>query len=58
MGEFCLLTCPISEILKMNQLEPGDLLFSDQHESPLLGRQFSARWTDFTTQKYRGCTIF
>ena len=44
--------------LKMNQLEPGDLVFSDQYESPLLGRQFSARGNDLTTQKFRGGTIF
>jgi hypothetical protein len=45
-------------VLKMNQLEPGDLVFSDQHESPLLGHQFSARGNDLTTQKFRGGTIF
>jgi hypothetical protein len=45
-------------VLKMNKLEPGDLMFSDQYESPLLGRQFSARGNDLTTQKYRGGTIF
>jgi hypothetical protein len=44
--------------LKMNKLEPGDLVFSDQYESPLLGRQFSARGNDLTTQKYCGGTIF
>jgi hypothetical protein len=27
-------------VLKMNKLEPGDLIFLDQYESPLLGRQF------------------
>jgi hypothetical protein len=44
--------------LKMNQLEPGDLVFSDQYESPLLGRQFSMQGNDLTTQKYCGGTIF
>jgi hypothetical protein len=45
-------------ILKMNKLDPGDLVFSDQYESPLLGRQFSARGNSLTTQKFRGGTIF
>jgi hypothetical protein len=27
-------------ILKMNKLEPGDLVFSDQYEPPLLGCQY------------------
>jgi hypothetical protein len=45
-------------VLKMNRLEPGDLVFSDQYESPLLGRQFSARGNNLTTQKFRGGTIF
>jgi hypothetical protein len=45
-------------ILKMNKLQPGDLIFSDQYESPLLGRQFSARGNDVTTQQFRGGTIF
>ena len=36
-------------ILKENKLEPGDLVFSDQYESPLLGRQFSARGKDVST---------
>jgi hypothetical protein len=44
--------------LKLNKLEPGDLVFSDQYESPLLGRQFSARGNDLTTQQFRGGTIF
>jgi hypothetical protein len=52
------LTTEPSGILKLNQLEPGDLVFSDQYESPLLGRQFSARGNDLTTQKFRGGTIF
>ena len=43
---------------KMNKLEPGDLISSDQYESTLLGRQFSARGTDLTAQKFRGGTIF
>jgi hypothetical protein len=45
-------------ILKMDKLEPGNLVFSDQYESPLLGRQFSACGNDLTTQKFRGGTIF
>jgi hypothetical protein len=42
----------------MNQLTPRDLVFSDQYKSPLLGRQFSARGNDLTTQQFRGGTIF
>jgi hypothetical protein len=45
-------------ILKMNQLESGDLVFSDHYESPLLGRQFSAQGNNLTTQKFYGGTIF
>jgi hypothetical protein len=45
-------------VLSMNKLAPGDLIFSDQYESPLLGRQFSARGNDVTSQKFRGGTIF
>jgi hypothetical protein len=45
-------------VLKLNKLAPGDLVFSDQYESPLLGRQFSARGNDLTTQQFRGGTIF
>jgi hypothetical protein len=45
-------------VLKMNQLAPGDLVFSNQYESPLLGRQFSACGNDLTTQQFRGGTIF
>jgi hypothetical protein len=45
-------------VLKLNKLEPGDLVFSDQYKSPLLGRQFSAQGNDLTTQKYQGGTIF
>jgi hypothetical protein len=39
-------------VLKMNKLEPGDLVFSDQYEFPLLGRQFSARGDDLMMQKF------
>jgi hypothetical protein len=42
----------------MDKLDPGNLVFSDQYESPLLGRQFSARGNDLTMQKFRGGTIF
>ena len=45
-------------ILKRDKLTPGELIFSDQYESPLLGRQFSARGNDVSSQKYRGGTIF
>jgi hypothetical protein len=45
-------------ILKMNKLEPGNLVFSDQYGSPLLGRQFSACGNDLTVQKICGVTIF
>ena len=42
--------------LKVNKLEPGDLVFSDQYESRLEGRHFSARGHSLSTQKYRGGT--
>jgi hypothetical protein len=42
-------------VLKMdNKLEPGDLVFSDQYELPLLGSQFSAHGNDLTMQKFCG----
>ena len=47
-----------SGILKQDELKPGDLVFSDQYESPLLGRHFSAKGNDLSCEKYRGGTIF
>jgi hypothetical protein len=44
--------------LKLNKLEPGDLVFSDQYESRLEGRQFTARGHSLSSQKYRGGTLF
>ena len=44
--------------LKLNKLEPGDLVFSDQYESRLEGRQFTARGHTLSSQKYRGGTLF
>ena len=43
---------PSDCILKQNKLQPGDLVFSDQYESPLKVCQFSARGNDVSTQKY------
>jgi hypothetical protein len=37
--------------LKMNKLEPGDLVFLDQYESPLLGQQFLARGVTISRKK-------
>jgi hypothetical protein len=45
-------------VLKMNQLAPNDLVFSDQYKSPLIGRQFSACRNDLSAQQFRGGTIF
>jgi hypothetical protein len=45
-------------VLKMGKLEPGNLVFSDQYESPLLGRQYSARGNDVSTQQFRDGTTF
>ena len=45
-------------VLKQDELKPGDLVFSDQYESPLLGRHFSAKGNDLSCEKYRGGTIF
>jgi hypothetical protein len=44
--------------LKMNKLEPGDLVFSDQYESRLEGRQFTSRGHSLSSQKFRGGTLF
>ncbi len=44
--------------LKLNKLEPGDLVFSDQYESRLEGRNFTARGHSLSSQKYRGGTLF
>ena len=44
--------------LKTNKLEPGDLIFSDQFESRLPGRVFGHWGSHFSSQKYRGGTIF
>jgi hypothetical protein len=49
---------PPGGVLKKEKLEPGDLDVSDQYESPLLGRQFSARGKDVSTQQFRGGNIF
>ena len=40
------------------KLQPGDLVFSNQYESPLEGCQFSARRNDVSTHNYRGGTLF
>jgi hypothetical protein len=45
-------------VLKMNQLAPGNLVFSDQYNSPLLGRQFLAQGNTLTTQTFHGGAIF
>jgi hypothetical protein len=42
----------------MNKLAPGDLIFSDQFKSSLLGHQFSAHGNNVTIQKLCGGTIF
>ena len=44
--------------LKLNKLEPGDLVFSDQHASRLEGRNFTARGQSLSSQKCRGDTLF
>ena len=44
--------------IKVNQLDPGDLIFSDQYESRLKGRHFTARGHSLLTQKYHGGTLF
>jgi hypothetical protein len=44
--------------LKMDKLEPGDLVFSDQYESRLEGRQFTSRGHSLSSQKFRGGTLF
>ena len=43
---------PPGGILKADKLDPGDLVFSDQYESRLEGRQFSARGNSLSSQKY------
>ena len=44
--------------LKSNKLEPGDLVFSDQYESRLKGRQFTSCGHSLSSQKFRGGTLF
>jgi hypothetical protein len=43
---------------KLIKLEPGDLVFSDQYELWLEGRQFTARGHSLSSQKFRGDTLF
>ena len=44
--------------LKKDQLNPGDLVFSDQYESRLPGRVFNGRGSSIDSQKYCGGTLF
>lgn len=44
--------------LKKNMLNPGDLIFADQYESPALGRVFNARGASLSTKKSCGGTLF
>ena len=49
---------PSDGILKQNKLQPGDLVFSDQYESPFEGHQLPAHGNDVSSQKYCGGTLF
>ena len=44
--------------IKVNQIKPGNLIFSDQYESHLEVLHFAARVHSLLTQKYRGGTLF
>jgi hypothetical protein len=50
--------CAKDGFLKLNKLEPGDLVFSDQHESQLKGCNFMNRGHSLSSQKFRGGTLF
>ena len=49
---------PSNGNIKQNKIQPGDLVFYDQYESPLEGHQFSTRGNDVSTQKYCSGTLF